>query len=98
MNGKRNLRLMMSLLVAIEAETSIKWNENHERRLGGVDKIDPEVVQLHYQLLLEEKFVIGHVDPKADPVKVFVSRMTWKGYDYLDELRARGILPLGAGY
>ncbi|PVX80060.1 DUF2513 domain-containing protein [Paraburkholderia unamae] len=89
MDAKRNEELLLSLLENIEAQSSIFKDKAVERDLNDYLDIEPDVVLLHYVLLLEAEFVHGHLDPKEKPAKVYVSRMTWKGYEYLEELRRK---------
>lgn len=84
MNGKRHAALCLAILEEVERNTVIT-SLPITRPLDAFEGFTEEQVLLHYRLLIEENFLVGSIDPKSNTVRA--SRMMWKGYDYLDELR-----------
>lgn len=97
MNGKRDVRLMRAILEHVEGDTSL-GEAGGLRRLTAFEGFSEPAVLLHYALLIEEKYLMGNVSWGTSPATVFARRMTWKGYDYLEELRKRLRQPMSASY
>src|ERR1700692_3539758 len=84
---ERDMDLVRELLLAIERDPKLDgtlWFQ--AGTTGGFDiagHSDAEVVY-HVRMLIEEGFVAGKM---MTPTAVLVTRLTWKGHEFLDTVR-----------
>lgn len=83
---KRELDLLRNILLDIEA----KWCVGMVLDIDEFSCKDPEKLRYHLQMLIEEGFVKGYIPEstkKTDIHSLSVTGITWKGHDFLDQIR-----------
>ena len=81
------MTLIKKIMEFMETVQPVSYADGDSFKL--LDKYDKYVIFEHIQLLIEEGFIKGKVDPSSDVNKienVKIERLTWKGYDLIDTL------------
>ncbi len=84
---KRNPDLIRSILLKVEqSKDSLRIND------FSFDGFSPDEVKYHLNLLIEAGYLIGKVQYADDHIFfVHVSRLTWKGHDFVEASRSESI-------
>lgn len=78
---KRDMELIKKILLQLEEKPDLKAEE-----LPAIEGYGGLVINYHLMLLAEEEFITAGSPP-------FVYGLTWKGHEFLDELRRRKFDP-----
>jgi len=80
---KRDWEVIRDILVKIENEDDI---------CASLSEYDEEKYQYHIKLLIESELIQGSIKKMVSgEVSCKVDRLTWKGHDFLDDIRSNSI-------
>jgi hypothetical protein len=89
---QRDMDLIRDLLLGIEADSRLdgtNWitPDEHEDTFGVIPAHSADEVAYHLVLLIEA----GYVDGKTTMDMPIISRLTWQGHEFLDNIRDKNI-------